>query len=66
MSSWTKGADEHYIVWNQPPHYIDGVVNLLLPGEHSLAPGEMSKRTREFMKLQRRDLKRRKNDGPAS
>jgi hypothetical protein len=63
MSEWTKGADGHYIVWNRPPQYLHGVVSLLLPGEGSLAPGVMSKRRREFLKLQRRELKRKKKDG---
>ena len=65
-TKWTTDHEGHYIVWNRPPHYIDGVVNLLLFGEHSLKPQEMAKRRAEFMKLQKRDLKRRKNDGPGS
>ena len=64
MSEWTKDAENHYIVWNQAPQTVHGVVNLLLPGERSITDAEMSKRRREFMKLQLRDLKRRKNDGP--
>ncbi len=60
MQSWTKDAAGEHVRWNEPPHYIDGVVNLLLPGETCLSPPELSKRRREFMKLQRRDLKRKK------
>ena len=60
MAEWTRDADGEHVRWNRPPHYLAGVVNLLLPGEHSLLPNEMSKRRAEFMKLQRRDLKRTK------
>ena len=59
MTDWTKDADGEYIRWNRPPHYVNGVLNLLLPGEERVSMGEISKRRGEYMKLARRDLGRK-------
>ncbi len=63
-SNWTTDADGNYVDWTQPPHYVDGVVNLLLPGESGIEIDELAKRRLEFIKLRLREIRRNKKPGP--
>ena len=55
--SWTKDVNGAYVAWNQPPHYVNGRLNLLLPGERYILASELAKRRREYLRLARRALK---------
>ena len=57
MAEWTKDADGNYIRWDEPPHYVDGILNLLLPGENHLTVNELRKRRTEYLKLRWRDMR---------
>lgn len=57
MTDWTKDADGRFVRWNESPHYIGGVLNLLLPGESRLSIDELDKRRHEYMKLRWREIR---------
>ena len=60
MNDWTKDENGEYVRWNQPPHYVNGLLNLNLPSdEGELSPAEFRKRLGEYMKLSQRDRKAR-------
>ena len=54
---WTKDADGEFVRWNEAPHYVDGLLNLVLPGERDLQPAELRKRRHEYLKLRWRDMR---------
>lgn len=59
MSNWTRDKDGNYIDWTMPPYYVNGVLTLILPGERDVDPDVLAKRRVEYMKLQRRRLKKK-------
>ena len=59
-SNWTKDSSGNYIRWNEPPHYVNGLLTLVLPGEDLISHTELSKRRSEYMKLCRREMRRRR------
>jgi hypothetical protein len=64
-SDWTRNADGSFVRWDQPPHYVGGVLNLRLPGEDAgkMARETWSKRNREYLLLRKRSMKKRPQAG---
>ena len=59
MSDWTRDEGGEFIDWTQPPYYVSGILNLVLPGERNVHPDILSKRRVEYVKLQKRRLKKK-------
>jgi hypothetical protein len=64
-TTWTVDAQGNYIDWTAPPYYVDGVLNLALPGESvgTMPRAVHIQRTEEYMKLRRRQMKKRPQVG---
>jgi hypothetical protein len=58
-SDWTRDADGNFVDWTKAPHYVNGKLDLLLPGEdrNKMPRDVFSKRTDEYTKLAKRKLK---------
>jgi len=54
---WTKDENGEYVRWHRPPHYVNGILNLLLAGEGRLSHDELRKRRSEYLKLRRREMR---------
>ncbi len=59
-SDWTRDAAGEFVDWTKPPHYVGGVLDLVLPGEERdrMPRSEFVKRTDEYMKLTKRTMKK--------
>lgn len=58
MSDWTTDQDGGFVRWNEPPYFVNGRLTLLLEGEDRVDVDELSKRRHEYMKLERRRIKK--------
>lgn len=56
-TNWTRDAGGEFVRWNEPPYYVGGILNLLLPGEDRPSDDELRKRRSEYLKLQRRAMR---------
>ena len=61
-TNWTMDADGEFVRWNKPPHYVDGFLNLTLPGEDIVSHAELRKRRGEYMRLCWREIRKRRAD----
>lgn len=59
-NTWTKDSSGNYVRWNEPPHYVDGPLTLVLPGEDLVSHAELQKRSDEYMKLRWREIRKRR------
>ncbi len=59
-TNWTRNADGEFVRWNEPPHYVDGLLTLTLPGEDIVSHAELSKRRGEYVKLCWHDIHKRR------
>ena len=66
FDDWTRDAKGKYIDWTQPPYYVNGVLNVLLPDERDISSETISKRITEYSKLTRRSLARRNKNAPGA
>lgn len=57
---WTKDAQGNFVNWLNPPHYVGGVLDLVLPGEERgrMPRAVFRKRSEEYMKLRKREMKK--------
>ena len=60
-SDWTRDQDGNFVDWTKPPHYVGGVLDLVLPGEDRgrMPRDTFLKRNQEYMKLRRRSMKKK-------
>lgn len=60
VSDWTRDADGNYVDWTKPPHYVGGVLDLVLPGEERdrMPRAEFTKRREEYLRLRKRQMKK--------
>lgn len=55
-TNWTRDADGKPIIWIRPPYYVNGVLNLVLPGEDMVSINELAKRRNEYLLQQRKRM----------
>ena len=60
MADWTKDSSGEFVKWNEPPHYVSGLLTLTLPGEDIVSHAELRKRRGEDLKLRWREIRRRR------
>ena len=65
FGGWTKGRDGKYIDWTKPPHYVRGVLNLVLPGEEDVSEAVLRQRREEYMRLTKRRMARKTKNAPS-
>lgn len=60
MTDWTKDSSGNYVRWHRAPHYVNGVLTFVLPGEDLVSHAELQKRSDKYMKLRWREIHKRR------
>ena len=57
LPDWTRDADGELVDWTQAPYYVNGILDVHLPGEDKfLRPDVISKRVEEYTLITRKKM----------